>query len=202
MKCIVPTLMLALLITGVTSAQETLNVKSVKATIQGTSSLHDWESDITKIDFRGLIQMENGVPKLIKDVLVSIPVKTIKSSEGRIMDNKTYEAFKSEDFPTITFVVVQSLVTVDASKNVTVKAPGKLTMAGTTRSVTVEAKGRILTNGDLQLAVAQKVNMTEFNMKPPTAMMGAIKVGESVTVVVDLVLHSSSPTSGLTTLKF
>ena len=203
MKRILSTLMLALFTLGMASAQEALSVKSVKAVIQGTSSLHDWESTISQIDFRGVVFMDNGVPKDIQDVRVSIPVKTIKSSEGRMMDNKTYEAFQSENHPFITFTFSRSQVTVDAAKNINIKAPGQLTMAGTTRALTVEARGKVWANGDLQLAVSQKLNMTEFNMKPPTAMMGAIKVGESVTVVVNLVLHSSpQASSGLTTLKF
>ena len=203
MKRIAPILMIALFIHGVTSAQETLSVKSVKASIQGTSSLHDWESAITQIEFRGVIQMESGLPKVIKDVQVSIPVKTIKSSEGKMMDNKTYDAFQSDTYPTITFVVSQSQVVVDQAKNISIKAPGKLTMAGTTKAVIVEARGKVLPNGNLQLAVAHKINMTEFNMKPPTAMLGTIKVGEAVTVVVDLILNTSHQvTTGSTQVRF
>jgi len=201
MKRILPTLMLTLFIPGIASAQEALNVKSVKAVIKGTSSLHDWESNITQIDFRGMIVMDNGVPKEIQDVKVSIPVKTIKSSEGRIMDNKTYEAFHSDLHPFITFIFSRSQVTVDQS-NIIIKAPGQLTMAGTTKSTVVEARGRILANGDLQLAVSQKINMTDFNMEPPTVVLGTIKVGEWVTVVADLVLHNTTQATGLTTLKF
>jgi polyisoprenoid-binding protein YceI len=135
--------------------------------------------------------MVNGVPKIFKDVQVTIPVKTIKSTEGRMMDNKTYEAFQSDTHPTITFAVPLSQVTVDESRNIVIKASGKLTMAGTTRPVVIEARGKVLPNGDLQIAVAQHINMIDFNMKPPTVMMGAIKVGDAVTVVVDLVLNSA-----------
>jgi polyisoprenoid-binding protein YceI len=109
-----------------------------------------------------------------------------------MMDNKTYEAFQSDTYPTITFTVTQSQITVDDSKNIVIKAPGKLTMAGTTKPVMVEARGKLLPGGGLQLALAQKISMIEFKMKPPTVMMGAIKVGEAVTVVVDLVLNPAT----------
>jgi len=193
MKRIYPFVVLALFLNGAAShAQEVLQVKSVKAKIQGTSTLHDWESAITQIDFRGSIQVENGIPRIIKDVQVTIPVKNIKSTEGRMMDNKTWEAFQYDSYPTITFTVSQSQVTVDQSRNITIKAPGNLTMAGTTKPVVVEARGKLLPGGDLQIALAQKINMIDYKMKPPTVMMGAIKVGEAVTVVVDLVLNSST----------
>src|SRR6186713_2416769 len=75
-------------------SESPFQVKSVTASIKGTSSLHDWESTIEKIEFKGSIHLE-GNGGMIKDVEVKIPVESIKSKEGRIMDNKTHEAFKS-----------------------------------------------------------------------------------------------------------
>lgn len=183
--------MLALILSVTVSAQETLTLKGVKAQVKGTSTLHDWHSAITQINFSGNVQSENAVPKVIKNVKVTIPVTSIKSEEGKMMDNKTYEAFKSESNPNITYVADQTQITVDASKNITIKANGKLTMAGVTKPVTIEAKGKILANGNLQLAVSQTLDMREYNMKPPTVMMGTIKVGPIVTVEVDLILAAS-----------
>jgi hypothetical protein len=65
-------------------------------------------------------------------------------------------------------------------------------MAGTTKPITVEAKGKSLPNGDMEISIARKLKMTEFNMKPPTAMMGTIKVGDEVTVVVSIVLSQAA----------
>jgi polyisoprenoid-binding protein YceI len=81
---------------------------------------------------------------------------------------------------------------VDQAKNIIIKAPGNLTMAGTTKPVIIEARGKLLPGGDLQIALSQKINMIDFKMKPPTVMMGAIKVGEAVTVMVDLILNPAT----------
>lgn len=176
-------------------AQSTLTVKSVKAFIQGSSTLHDWESQITQITCLGNFQSENSLLKNIEDVSVKIPVAAIKSSEGKMMDNKTYEAFKSDDHPYITYTAQHAQITTDAAKNTTIKVSGNLTMAGTTKPITVEAKGKSLPNGDMEISIARKLKMTEFNMKPPTAMMGTIKVGDEVTVVVNLVLSQAAAAS-------
>jgi polyisoprenoid-binding protein YceI len=175
-------------------AQNTLTVKSVKASIQGTSTLHEWESEITKITCLGNFQSEGNRLKNLEDINVRIPVAGIKSSEGRMMDNKTYEAFKSEEHPYILYTASRAQITVDAANVTTIRVSGNLTMAGTTKSITVEARGKSLANGDMEISLSRALKMTEFNMKPPTAMMGTIKVGDEVTVTVNLVL-SQSPTA-------
>ncbi|HEV8515870.1 MAG TPA: YceI family protein, partial [Cyclobacteriaceae bacterium] len=67
-------------------------------------------------------------------------------------------------------------------------AVGNLTMAGETKPVTLEASGKLLPNGDIQIELSKTLNMTEYKMIPPTAMLGAIKVGEVVTVKLNIVL--------------
>ena len=177
-------------------AQNTLLVKSVKASIQGTSTLHEWESQITKITCLGNFQSDNSLLRNIEDISVKIPVAGIKSSEGKMMDNKTYEAFKSEEHPYIVYTASRAQISMDGAKLTTIKVSGNLTMAGTTKPITIEAKGKPLPNGDMEVSITRKLKMTEFNMKPPTVMMGAIKVGDEVTIVVTLVL-SQTPSASL-----
>ena len=88
-----------------TKAQTILKVKPSKMTVQGSSTLHEWESDITKAEFKGDVKIEGLQLKEIKSFEVKIPVTSIKSEKGKTMDNKTYEAFKSEKFPNIVFTL-------------------------------------------------------------------------------------------------
>jgi polyisoprenoid-binding protein YceI len=180
-------IMLLALLSGM-KAQSNFTLKSVRATIQGTSSLHDWESDITKIMFQGSLHSEGKDLKTIKGVEVKVPVQGIKSKEGRIMDNKTYDAFKSEKHPFIIYSFNLAQAKTDNNNSVSIETTGNLTMAGTTKPVALTAKGKVLGNGDLQLMISKKLKMTDFKMVPPTAMMGAIKVGDEVTVNFNLVL--------------
>jgi len=173
------------------SAQAVFTVKSVKAIIQGTSNLHDWESDINKIECKGTFVSSGKILKAVKDVKVLIPVSGIKSHEGRLMDQKTHEAFKSDQFPDITGSFSLAKVVTDANQNVNITANGLLTMAGVTLPVSLSAKGKMLPNGDLQISFSKKLDMEKFNMKPPKAILGTIKVGAEVTVVFDLVLTST-----------
>lgn len=173
---------------SITTKAQNFTIKSSKAVIQGTSSLHDWESDITKIQCKGSFQSQNNKLRTLDNVEVKITVEGIKSKEGKTMDHKTYEAFTSDKNPFITYSFASAKIVVDALKNVTIDALGDLTMAGVTIPTKIMAKGKELANGDLQLTVIKKIKMTEFNMKPPTAVLGTIKVGDEVTVNINIVL--------------
>jgi len=157
-------------------------IKSVTATVQGTSNLHDWESSINKIEWTGDFQTNGTLPSTVNNVVIKIHVKGIKSKEGKIMDRKTYEAFKSEKNPYIIYAFTGAPVKVDSMQVTTIESSGNLTMAGVTKPVTVSAHGKLLGNGDIQLSGSKKLNMLDFNMEPPSAVLGTIHVGNEVTV--------------------
>jgi polyisoprenoid-binding protein YceI len=175
-------------------AQVPYKSKTVKLTVNGTSSLHDWESDVTKVEWRGSFLVESSEVKEVANVTVKIPVTSIKSTKGKIMDNKTYDAFKSEKYPYIIFKMNKSQIT-GGNGTQTIKTEGALTMAGKTKQVTLTVKVKTLPNGDLQLTGSYPIKMTEYSMEPPTAMMGAIKVGEEVTVNFDLTVTDTNELS-------
>ena len=181
-------LSIALVLSYQSQAQENFSLKSAKASVQGTSSLHDWESEITRIECKAQLKKDNQLLTSIKSAEVRILVKGIKSTKGKVMDNKTYDAFKDEENPDIIFAVNSGQIKTDASGNASLEASGNLTMAGVTRVVAVTAKGKTLPNGDVQITLSHKLKMTDYKMKPPTALMGTIVVGEEVTVNFDLIL--------------
>ncbi len=179
-----------LLITGFkVQAQTDFTVKFNKALIKGTSTLHDWESKITEPVGKGSYQLKGNTIIAIKNLELKIPVKSIKSKEGKIMDDKTYDAFHSDEHPLITFSFTDTPVKMDASQQVSITAKGFLTMAGTVRPVTLTAKGAALINGDLELFISEKIKMTDYNMVPPKAVLGTIHVGDEITVSFDIILE-------------
>ncbi len=164
------------------------SMKSVKATITGTSTLHGWESDVTIIEGKGSFQIKNNMLASIKNAEIKIPVRGIISEEGKKMDNKTYETFKSDEYPYITYSFSNADVKINESQVVSMETIGKLSMAGVSKSVPISAHGKVLPNGDLQLTVSKKIKMTDFNMEPPVMFLGTIKVGNEITVNFDFVL--------------
>ncbi len=181
---LIPVLLLVIHLKSV-QAQQPLQVKTYSLTIEGTSSLHDWESVVEKLDCKGTFTVANNSLTEIKGVVVAIPVKSIKSPKGKMMDNKTYEAFNYEKNPSIIFTMTGSKIY--ESKG-TIDALGTLTMAGMTKSIDLSLNYKVLPNGELRITGSKKLLMTDFRMEPPTAMMGAIKVANEVVVKIDLTL--------------
>ncbi|MEQ8425657.1 MAG: YceI family protein [Cyclobacteriaceae bacterium] len=184
-------LCLTLLTSGI-QAQNVYNLNANKIVVAGTSSLHDWESDVTKVGWSGAITVEDGKISEIRGVQVNIPVTSIKSSKGRIMDSKTYEAFDYEKNPNITFRMSDAKITGNQ-----IRATGSLSLAGASRSIELIARYKTIPNGDIQISGSYKINMRDYKMEPPTAVMGTIKVGEEVTVSFDLMLSPDADTSRL-----
>lgn len=167
---------------------QVFNTKSYQLLVHGTSSLHDWESRVEKAEFSGSFKLENDVLIDVKNVVVNIPVKSIKSTKGKMMDNKTWDAFNHEKNPSITFVMTDH--TINTQKR-TIDVSGNLTMAGVTKPIEFALAYKILSDGDVQFTSTKTINMTHFKMEPPTAMMGTIKVGSDIRISLQLVINNT-----------
>lgn len=179
-----PLLLMMLVMFAITAyAQKAYSLKSHKVSVNGTSTVHDWESDVTKFEWSGQLTTEGNTVKSIQNVSVTIPVESIKSEKGGMMDDKTYEAFKSDKNPTITFKMTTATVT-----GATIKANGTLTMAGVTKPIVMNVAAKVLADGSVHLSGSQKINMKDYKMTPPKAVMGTIKVGEKITLLFELTL--------------
>ena len=174
-------LILILLVTSHAFSQKAYSLKSNKVSVDGTSTLHDWSSAVTKLEWSGQLTVEGTSVKAIQNVAVTIPVESIKSEKGGMMDDKTYEAFKSDKNPTITFKLTTATVTGNK-----VNAKGTLTMAGVTKPIVMNVDAKVLADGAVHLSGSQAINMRDYGMTPPKAVMGTIKVGEKVTVLFEL----------------
>lgn len=163
-------------------AQNTIQVKNSEVTISGTSTMHKWKSDVTQVDVSGKILYEGSQIQSIPSLQLKIPVSGIISEKGNKMDKKTYEALKSEEFPTITFSLVNIQSMQASNGKQAISAKGNLTVAGVTRLIDLKVEGILTDDGTLVLTGSKKLKMTDFEMDPPTALLGTIKTGDEVTV--------------------
>jgi polyisoprenoid-binding protein YceI len=152
-------------------------------TIEGTSNVHDWEETVKTLNGSGTITWNSDGSFNLTSLLIKIDCKAIKSSHGSIMDNKTYDALKADKFPTITYKLTAPLVNVKPSASgIIINAVGQITIAGVTKSVTMQVKVIGTPGGQLLFEGTKVFTMTDFGVSPPTAFMGAMKVGDNVTV--------------------
>lgn len=163
-------------------AQSGYTVKASRFTIDGSSNVHDWQSKVTGITGTADLNIENGAFKGIRQLSVTIPVKGIKSPKGSIMDNKTYDALKQEDYPNITYKLVKVNSVTQKGGAYEVSTTGNLTIAGVTKSVDITVTAKDLGNNAWQFEGSKPLKMTDFKISPPTALMGTMKTGDDVTI--------------------
>lgn len=147
--------------------------------ITGTSNLHDWESEVTKVTWTGTFQFSEGGLEGISNVRVSIPVEGISSSKGRIMDKKTYGALQSDEHPNISYNLTNCAVTKQGDVFIA-DTKGRLTIAGTTRTIPFEVRINQLPNGQLVATGDYNLKMTDYGIDPPTALLGTLTTGDEV----------------------
>ena len=150
-------------------------------TVTGTSTLHDWRVDSRRIEGTVNVEpsfFETNSPAPV--VRVQIPVQSLLSDKDK-MNDLMWKALKSEQHPNITYVLTSAERPTVTAKGFNVRTTGQLTIAGTTRPVTmtvaVAREGeRMIVEGSLP------ITMTQYGMRPPTAMMGTIRTGDVVQV--------------------
>ncbi|HUW05277.1 MAG TPA: YceI family protein [Williamwhitmania sp.] len=168
--------------------QVAYNLKSFKVVISGTSNLHDWTADVTKMQINSSMDVTSNKFAGISSATVVVDANAIDGSEGSIMDGKIRDALKAEQFPKITFQLTSPIKVQPTSGETSATITGKLTIGGTTLPVTMMVNTTILPSGEIQIKGAQKIRMTSFKLAPPTAMFGALKTGDDVVVTYTLVL--------------
>lgn len=172
-------------------AQEKYDVVSSKVTISGTSNLHDWVSTVNNVTATGAIDIVNGEVSEINNFNVKIPVTSIKSDNGSIMDNKTYDALKYKAYPNIYF----ELTSATPSANKQLKVVGKLSVAGVKRVITMDVDYKILTNGNIVFTGKESLKMTDYKVNPPTALMGTLTTGDLITINFNITVAENKATS-------
>lgn len=163
-----------------------LNAKNFSMTIFGTTNVHNFQSKVTQASGELVLNSSNHVQSLE----VQIPVKSIKSNE-KIMDNKTYEAFNATKNPTIFFKMLETNSLQVTGDDINVTISGNLTIAGVTKKVILKSIGKIIKAGVYEFKGSFALKMTDFSMKPPTAMLGIMKVGDAIILKYDVTFENN-----------
>lgn len=167
--------------------------KSHDMKINGTSTLHDWTAPVGKMKAAANLTVDNGVLSAVNSMLVTVDVMSIKTEKGEDMEEKIYEALKAEDgHKTITFKLTSVKGITKAGSGYKIDALGEMTIAGHKKTnVPMTVTATVAANGDVVFSGSQKITMTSYDMKRPSAMLGMIKAGDDVTIVYTLTVKKS-----------
>jgi polyisoprenoid-binding protein YceI len=151
--------------------------------VSGTSTIHDWEMTSKSASGKAsLVATENTVTD-IKSLVVEMEAETLKSGK-KAMDNNTYKALKTSSHKKIKFELISAAKAANGSWNLT----GTFNIAGAAKKVTINAK---VTSKDNVHTIkgSYSFKLTEYNITPPTAVMGTIKTGDEVKITFDIKLN-------------
>jgi len=172
-----------------TKAQYKLSTaKENTVKISGGSNVHGWtmiaQNPVCEAAF-GSLTTEENIPKALTSLSFSVNTKSLKS-EHTSMDGRTYKTLKAEEFPKITFKLGNATITAIKKNRFSVKANGTLTIAGTSKTITMMVNGEVKDDGSINCTGQQKLKLTDFNIQPPSFMLGAMKVDNDLIIDFNL----------------
>ena len=126
--------------------------------------------------------------KAVSTVEVTVPAEKLDCRNGT-MNEHMRKAIKAKEFPTVVFRAT-SYDLARTSESVGVTLNGSLTLGGVEKPITVKAQAKPGADGTLVVSGTREVRMTEFGLKPPTLMLGTMKVDEKITVGFEVVLKN------------
>ncbi|MEO5893756.1 MAG: YceI family protein [Ferruginibacter sp.] len=187
----IASLTLAILLCGLTNsfAQAKYHTQTINLKVNGTSSLHDWEMTSTSGLFDASISIANNKVSFT-GLSFTVPAESLKSGHG-LMDKNTYKALNTGKNPNISFVLSSGVVSQTGENTYQLKGMGKLTIAGTTIETDLVAMLKYNpADKTFSCTGTKKFKMTQYGVKPPTVMMGAIKTGDDISISYTLVIKS------------
>ena len=161
-------------------------------TVDGTSTLHDWSVRATAL--RGSLDLPAGFlageTSAVPAARFTLPVRSLQSQHEK-MNKLMWEALDAAKHPDLTFALDSARLQGAGGSSAKVEVKGALTVAGVARPVTlvldVRRDGdRLVASGELPL------KMSDYGIKPPTAMMGAVRTGDAVRVKIETTLAPGS----------
>ena len=192
--------LLALIGTGA-SAQETARVPvgpNSKLWIEGTSNLHAWTCKAEKME--AAIDLEAGAvahldlasPKALKRVQVTVPVRSLKCGHGA-MDDILYKSLNAESAPNITYVLATfEAAPLEPRETFTLRAVGALAIAGKENTIAMEVVATRFPDGSIKATGTVPLKMTDYGIKPPTAIFGTLRTGDEVKIKFELTLGAKA----------
>jgi hypothetical protein len=161
-----------------------LSKESAPILISGTSTLHDWKMYLKIFDCNANFILKGSLLKGIDAVSFSCKATDLKS-DNSLMDRKAYSALKFTAFPEIKFTSTSAIEISPDNNKFRDYLAGNLFIAGKSVPVSIPLTGALSNiNGTNKIDVSGEIElkMSDFDITPPTAMLGTLKTGDKVKV--------------------
>lgn len=163
--------------------------------LEGSSNVNEFECHAEDYAGEATVPETEEAPSLktfsSKLLLLKIDIQVDSFECGKQrMNEDLREALKSDQFPEITFLYEDSILLstpTDMNDGFQLRVRGLLTVAGTTKEIQFNTEAYYINQRRVRATGQTTINMTDYEVKPPTAFMGLIKANEELTVNFDLI---------------
>jgi hypothetical protein len=187
---------------------------SSEVVLEGSSNVTGWRCRGTSMDARMLVEASadhiNAVIDRIEDGNIGVwksepsrgrfpvpefhlrvPVTSFRCG-NRIMEGDMRRALKAGDHPRVEFIFrgLRGGLQHDLDSGLYhATIAGDLSLAGQTRAISVTVSAQRISSTSFRIRAVLPLQMTDYGVTPPTALFGAIRASDRLTVSFDLTLE-------------
>lgn len=170
---------------------------SSKLYIAGTTNVNSFkcncEEPLAKGSFVLKENENNATLWKCQDAFLKVRTESF-DCRNRLMNRDLYKAMKSSQYP---YISIQLLEITQASPKklsnlcewVNFKAKVIITLTHVSKTIQIDVKGQNYAPGQFHFLANTDLKMTDFDITPPTAGLGLVKVRDKITVYMDIFTH-------------
>lgn len=183
---------LALLDSQTVEAQASYEFDRDQSTLHmyGTSNVRDWDAKIVMENETITIGEDNPSENWIQTLSFEMPISEV-DSDSRRLNNNIHEYLGEDDHPIMTFDLVEIIDVTESGDGYDITTNGNLMINGVERSVDLTAHAEVNEDGAIRIQGEYETLMSNFDIDPPTAMLGSIRAEDDVQIEFDVTLVES-----------
>lgn len=161
--------------------------------VDGDSTVRKFSCKAAKLDVKlqpseGASLADAQLATALRGLSFELPTAQLDCANGKMNDHMR-EALKAKQHPSIGFKMTgYTAGPVQADGRRVLRIKGNLSFAGSTKPVELTAFAAATPDGSLRVQGRHNLRMTEWGVKPPSLMLGTMKVREAVAIRFDVAL--------------
>ncbi len=157
--------------------------KDIDMKLSGTSTLHNWTMETQTFTGEAQFGFKDGDIQLstLKSLSFDLNVTDLKSGE-KGLDKNAYKALKTDQYKDIVYKLSSAKIMSEKDGKYLIKTQGNLSIAGVTKDVAMDVYAVVNKDGSITCTGSDKLLMTDYQVKPPKFMLGAMKTGDAITL--------------------
>ncbi|WP_461448618.1 YceI family protein [Mucilaginibacter sp.] len=154
--------------------------------VLGSSNVHDWVMTSTAMESQGDFIIDGDKLRSLHRFTFRLAVKSLHS-EHASMNDRTYKSVNASKYPSISYKLTSAIVTATAPGKYLIATKGDLTIAGATQPISMDVTAIVGADHVITCIGEKKIQLTDYGIKPPTFMLGTMKVTNDLTIQFNLI---------------